>query len=222
VIQADRPVLGIDTVHRPFGPVSSRLGRRRRLLAVLAGLRCAAMARMPETADRCFQVAFRIDQEVGGNDDLFAGLDAIHHFDMVLATPTQLHVPRLEAPFAVRDEDDLAGAAVDDSRIRHGHDLSLASYRHLYLGKHRGLQELARIGQFDPNRHRPRFGIEGRINIGHAALEDLVRVGIDAHLRHGPRTHLTDVLFEHVGDNPHRRQVGHLIQGLARHEAHPL
>jgi hypothetical protein len=82
---------------------------------------------MPKAADRCFQVAFRIDQEVGGNDDLFAGLDAIHHFDMVLATPTQLHVPRLEAPFAVRDEDDLAGAAVDHRRIRHGHDLSLAS-----------------------------------------------------------------------------------------------
>jgi hypothetical protein len=42
---------------------------------------------MPKAADRCFQVAFRIDQEVGGDDDLFAGLHAIHHFDMVSLRP---------------------------------------------------------------------------------------------------------------------------------------
>ncbi len=120
------------------------------------------------------------------------------------------------------DEDDLAGTAVDHRRGGHGDDLSLASHRHLHLGEHGGLQELARIGQFNPNRYRPGFGIEGGIDIGHAALEDLVRVGIDAHLRHGTRTHLSDVLFEHVGDNPHRRQVGHLVEGVARHEAHAL
>jgi hypothetical protein len=30
------------------------------------------MAGMPKAADRCFQVAFRIDQEVGGDDHLLA------------------------------------------------------------------------------------------------------------------------------------------------------
>ncbi len=52
-------------------------------------------------------------------------------------------------------------------------DLSLASYRQLYLANIAGFRSWPGFGQFNPNRHRPRFGLQGRVNIRSRGLRRL-------------------------------------------------
>src|SRR3546814_1322449 len=74
--------------------------------------------------ESCLQVAFRVDQEVGGDHDLFSFGDPLKHFDAIATAPTQSDVARCEAAGAGLDQHHLARAAVEHGRARNGQDRS--------------------------------------------------------------------------------------------------
>src|SRR5574343_751831 len=115
---------------------------------------CAAsMAGMTKATDRRLQVAFGIDQEVGGHHHWLAAPDAFQHLDIVVATLAELDFARLESSFLGLDQHDTAGAAVNDRRRWHGHHLTPCGYWQFDLSEHRGLDKLSWIREFDTYRH---------------------------------------------------------------------
>jgi hypothetical protein len=220
--EADRSRLRVHTVDGAFG--------------LVAGAFCSALSRScrrfrrgprrrrgaAEAADRRFQIAFGVDQEVGRHHHLLARLHALDDLHIGVAARAKLDLTRLEAPFAFLDQHDLARAAVDDGRHRHGDHRALGRDGHLDLREHGRLEQQAGVGQFHPDRHGARLRLERRIDVGHLALEQLVGVGIDPDLRCGTGLDQPDILLEDIGDHPDRGQVGHLVERFAGHEAHAL
>src|SRR5574343_1755738 len=99
---------------------------------------CAApMAGMTKATDRRLQVAFGIDQEVGGHHHRLAAPDAFQHLDIVVATLAELDLARLESSFLCLDQHDTSGAAFNYRRRWHGHHLTLSAYWQFDLGEHR-------------------------------------------------------------------------------------
>src|SRR5690242_19002117 len=79
-------------------------------------VRCRSSAglwrRRREGPQRRLQLAFRVDQEVGGRDDPLPCMEPLEHDVIITHTSTQLDLPRLEIACAVIDEDDLPGACL--------------------------------------------------------------------------------------------------------------
>ena len=71
---------------------------------------------------RRLQIAFRIDQEVGGNDDRLAFGDALADLDIAVAAMAELDLARFEAALALVDEDGLPAAGVHDRALGNGQD----------------------------------------------------------------------------------------------------
>jgi hypothetical protein len=178
--------------------------------------------RLGETADSRLEVAFGVDQEVGGDHHLLASAHPFAYLDLVIAAGPELHFARLEATLSELHQNDLARAAVDHRRDRHGQHLAPGGHRQLDLGEHAGFEQHSRIAQFDADRNAAGFRLERRIDVADGPLENLLRVGVD--LDPGRRTgfYHPDVLLEDVGDHPDRRQIGHLIERFTRHETHAL
>jgi hypothetical protein len=72
------------------------------------------------------------------------------------------------------------------------------------LRVHRGLEQLARIGELDADGRRSRFGLQRRIDVGHRGLEHLVRIGRGPDARLGAGLDKADVLLGQIGDDPDR------------------
>ena len=140
----------------------------------------------------------------------------------MLASATDVDLSRLEAALLDLHEHDAPCAGVDHGRVRHGQHRRLATHRHLHLREHRRLELAARVGHLDPHRNAARFRLQRRVDVGDAALEGLVGVGRRRDARLRAALDQADVLFRQVSDDPDRREVGHLVEHLARHEAHPL
>lgn len=103
VADAHRCRLGVDFFDRSFGVVAGRLGRRR----------------LRQAADRGLQIAFGVDQEVGGDDDALAVGDALDDFDVLVTARAEPDLARFKAAFAALDQHDLALAAIDHRRAWH-------------------------------------------------------------------------------------------------------
>jgi len=201
--QGDRGGFGVNLLHRAFGLVAHAgdgLGTGGTLRGDLRTVSC-----MSQAPDGSLEIAFRIDEEVGGHHHHLAIPHALDDFDAVLAAGTDLHVTGLETALLELHQHDLARAAVDDGRRRHGQDRPLRGGGQFHLGKHARLQQSAWIGQFHPHGHGAGFRRERGIDVGDGAGEHLVGVGIDANrcLRAG--LDQADVLLEHIGDHPHGR-----------------
>ena len=59
------------------------------------------------------QIAFRIDQEITGDDDPFTFLEARNYFGVAVVSASELHIPRLEQSLFAFDDDDLPIAAIN-------------------------------------------------------------------------------------------------------------
>ena len=219
MLQTDGAVFRIHAFHRALGHMSGAFGggawRR-------GGLVRRALVGRSQATQRGLEVALGVNQEVGRHHHQFALLDAVQHRHMGIGAPTKFDLARLETTLCFLDQDNLARAAVDHGRQRHRNLLVLGANQHFDLRKHRRLEQQARIAQLDAHRHGPGLGLERRIDVGHVAAEHLVRVGADRHLGLGAGLHHANVLLKHIGHNPDCRQIGNLIQHLARHEAHAL
>ena len=184
---AHRPGLGIDFLNLAFRPVPRAGGSG---LCTSIGRRCfAAMRGVAEAADRRFQVAFGVDQEVGGDHDGFAILHAVQHLDVVVAARPKFDLTRFITPFLGLNEDDLAGAAVDHGGDRHGDHGAFGANRQFHLREHARLEQCPRIGQLDSNRHRAGSRGQGRIDVSDGAFESLVGIGADFDLGLGTGLH---------------------------------
>ena len=205
------PRSGVEFLDRAFGPMADG-----------GACRCLGGAVGTQPAKRRLEIAFRVNQEIGGDDNRFTILHAFNDFNITVAACAEPDLARFEAAFAGLHEDDLPRAAVNHGGKRHGHDLAARAHRKFHLGEHCRLEPQAGVSEFDADRHRARLGVERRIDVGDSSVKYRIRIGVDAHP--GVRTGFeeSDILLEDVGDDPHRRQIGDLIQGFARHETHAL
>ena len=201
VTEGDGASPGIHAVDGAFGLVAGAFcrGSRPRNHFSLGGCRRWGAA---EAADRCLEIALGIDQEVGGHHHLLAFLHALQNFHVGVAAGAQPDLARLKAPFALLDQHDLARAAVDDGRHRHGDHRAFGRDRHLHLREHGRLEQHAGVGQLHANRHGARFRLQRRIDIGHLAFEDFFGVGVDLDPGCDAGLDQPDVLLEDVGDHP--------------------
>src|SRR5690606_24845752 len=90
---------------------------------ILSGARGRAVSCVTlQTLECRLQVAFGIDQEVGGDHDLLALGQAVEDLDPITAAPTQGDIARSEAAGTGLDQHHLARAAVEHGRTRNGQD----------------------------------------------------------------------------------------------------
>src|ERR1017187_2599436 len=108
---------------------------------------------MAEATHRRLEIALGVDQEVGGNYHLLAVLYALDDFYVGVATRAELDLARLEAAFALLDQDNLARAAIDHSGDWHSDDLGLCADGQFHLSEHAGLEQSTRVGEFQTNRN---------------------------------------------------------------------
>ena len=113
-----------------------------------------------EALQRGAQIAFGIDEEVGGGDHLLARLEAVSDLDIAIATTPELDGARLEAALALGNQHDLTRAAVDHRAVGNGGDrFALGSRVEHHVGIHARLHQSVRIGQLNANRDGARFGL---------------------------------------------------------------
>src|ERR1700686_3225996 len=72
-----------------------------------------------ETFERGLQVAFRIDQEIGSDDDPLALRETVEDLGEAAAAGPHFDDARGKTPLALLDQHHLPGAAVDHGRVRH-------------------------------------------------------------------------------------------------------
>src|SRR5258708_32315595 len=113
---------------------------------------------------RRLQVAFRVDQEVGRDDDWLAAGYALPNLHITRASVAQLDFARLEAALALVDEHGLAAAGVHDSAVGNRQDRLATPGVDLRVDIHVVKQDEVRIRQFDANTRRPRLLVDLRIN----------------------------------------------------------
>src|SRR5215470_12018205 len=73
----------------------------------------SSLAPLRHVPQRRFQLAFRVDHEVGSDDDLFPRREPGEHLDVPVGVLAELNGARLEVTIAGRDEDDLSGAGIE-------------------------------------------------------------------------------------------------------------
>mgnify|MGYP003522156853 CR=1 FL=1 len=129
VIETNRAGRRVDAIHRAFGLVASAFGGWLSGCCRLPFFGGCSVGGMAETADRRLEVALGIDQEVGGDHHLFAFLDPLQHFDVIVAARPEFDIARLEAAFALLDQHNLAGTAVDDGGSRYRDHLAFGAHR---------------------------------------------------------------------------------------------
>ena len=129
MIEADCAGCRVDAIHRAFGLVAGSFGGWLSRCCRLPFFWGGAMGGVAETADRCLEVALGIDQEVGGDHHLLAIFYTFQHFDMIVAAATELDFAWLEATFALLDQHNLAGTAVDDGGSRYRDHLAFGAHR---------------------------------------------------------------------------------------------
>ena len=91
---------------------------------------------MPQASDGGFEVAFRIDEEIGGHYDHLTVLHALDNFDAVLAARADLDFAGLETPLLELHQNDLPCSAVDNRRRRYRQHGALGGGGQFHLCKH--------------------------------------------------------------------------------------
>ncbi len=86
------------------------------------------------------------------------------------------------------------------------------------IGEHAGPQLVVRIGDLGSHQHPTRRRIDDRPDCGDLPVEDPARKGVDRHFDLLSDAEGRTVGFNHVGDHPHRRNIGDRIGrwGVAR------
>src|SRR5690606_622492 len=101
------------------------------------------------TGERSLEVAFRIDQKVGRDDDAVAGHDSVSNLGVAAAARADLDLTGLKAAFTLIDKDNLTGSAVDYRAVGNGHNLIARTARDFDIGVHVRKQSSIRIGHFN-------------------------------------------------------------------------
>jgi hypothetical protein len=139
------------------------------------------------------------------------------------ALDAKLDRPRLEATLAGLNQHPFTGTAPDNRGRRHSeHPFRARLGGNLDTAVQRGLEQGAGIRQLDANLSGARLRVQRGIDEGDATLEGTVGKGIDVNRRALPGTHQTEVLFEHICDQPEGGEVGNPEQRVAGHETHPV
>ena len=180
-------------------------------------------SRSRKALQRRLQIAFGVDQEVGGDDDRLAFGDAVADFDIAAAAMAELDLARLEPALALVDEDGLPAAAVDAPRCperpAHGSPLPVSISASTYMSCK---QHQVGIWQFDANARRARFLVD--LGIDDLDLSGELAPG-KAPGPHGDRLPLGDHAEIALGDidqRPHHGMVGDPEQHVAGLDAHAL
>ena len=179
------------------------------------------MRGVPTQGSQCrLEVALGVDQEIAVDHDLFPVGQALHHLDVAIATCTEFDLARFERPTAAFDQHDATCAGIQHGGFRDrdgGHGVAGLDLDGAVEVR---LQQPGLVRQFNADARRARLGLDGRVHERHLAVEVAPRVRRQRHHRCLAGPNQRQVLLEHVGHDPHARQVRNLEECLARHEAH--
>src|SRR5215468_11174665 len=155
---------------------SRRLWRVRRARAPGSG------RRRHEGAERRLELAFRIDQEVRGSNDLFALLHTFQDDEAVAASSAKFNLARFEIAVAAIHENHLPGPGLQNPARGNHKLLSLRGFES-DVHVHSGCEFETRIWESNASAHGARCHLHLRVEKVHAALKGPAGVGVHRKLR---------------------------------------
>ena len=164
---------------------------------------------------RRLEIAFGVDQEIRGNDDLVVLGQAFRDLDAAIAAPAEFYRARLETPLALVEQHHLPLAAVDDGAIRHGQDRRFRSRRDFDVGIHIRPQQFVGIWQLDAYPRGPRLRVHMRVDQRDRAGENAIRIGARPHRYFLPDRYQAEIAFGDIGDHPYDLMIGDTEQNRA-------
>src|SRR5574337_678409 len=171
----------------------------------------------PHPTDRSLELALGVDQEIRGGHHSLAGRKTGQNLDIALHARAHLHVPRLEGPLPLVDENELFRPAVQERLVRHDETFAKGDLQ-FYIGVHLRLQlPVFRVGKLEANLHGPGFLLQDRVNVTHLATEDLSGVGGQCHARRLAKLDHWNLVFVDLSLDPDSGKIGHLVQVLTGH-----
>src|SRR5215470_4054726 len=135
-------------------------------------------------------------------DDAVTDFETFLDDDLITLLEARLDQPRLESPRGDFDENPIA-VSLQNKRSRWDNRHGLCRCKESDVGEHGRLQPVFRIGKSNTDLRPARVRIKNLAYEQRAALEDFSRIGnktdVDALIFRDQR----DVLFRHVGGDPH-------------------
>src|SRR5262249_22948284 len=159
-----------------------------------------------DARQRRFEIALRIDEKIGRNDDTLAFLDCVEDFNKAITAHAELDSTRLKATFAPVDQHNLTGAAIDYCRSRYAEARRLTcADLDLHIGEHLMLDAV--VGVVDIDAHLAGSGRRMGVMQDEAYLapEGLAWERAEAQSRRSADLDEADVLLRHIGNNPDAR-----------------
>src|SRR5215472_18742314 len=186
-------------------PRRSRIGRKfgRRLWRVRRACAPGSWRRRHEGAERRLELAFRIDQEVRGSNDLFALLQAFQDDEAVAASGAKFNLARFEIAVAAIHENHLPGPGLQNPARGNHKLLSLRGFES-DVHVHSGCEFETRIWESNASAHGARCHLHLRVEKVHAALKGPAGVGVHRKLRTVAYLDPSQVVLKHFGEYPHR------------------
>ncbi len=142
-----------------------------------------------------------------------------HLGDVAIADEPGRDLARREAPVAQRYEDELAGARAQDRLGRQHERALLASELDVDRGEHAGLEAQVGVRELEAHGQRARFLVEGRIDVGDAALDEIAPLIRELHLRGLSHLDPRRVVLVDLGLHPHLREIADGVEVLAGRDA---
>src|SRR5260370_10484426 len=117
-----------------------------------------------QATERGLEIAFGIDQEVRGDDDLVVFSEPFLDLDAASAAPPELDFARFKTAVTLIEKHNLPLAAVDNGAAGYGNDRSIRSCADFDIGIHVGPQRFVRVRQLDSYSPGPCLRHQGRID----------------------------------------------------------
>src|SRR5574337_501399 len=175
----------------------------------------------PHPTDRSLELALGVDQEIRGGHHSLAGRKTGQNLDIALHARAHLHVPRLEGPLPLVDENELFRPAVQERLVRHDETFAKGDLQ-FYIGVHLRLQlPVFRVGKLEADLHRAGFLRQDRVDVAHLAAKELSGVGGECHARRLAKFDQWNLIFVDLPLDPDGGKIGYLVQALTGHHLLP-
>ena len=181
---------------------------------------CAGLGRRFHAREARLEARLRIDQELAGQHNLVARLEALADFSGPAHLDTDLDVLLAELPVALGQHHEAALPRADHGFARDQHGLRGPPARQHERREHARLQLCARIGHLDARAQGPRHRIHVGQDRAHTAGEHFTRVCGDARLNPAARHQPGRLRLRHFGADPDAREIDDAEQRRPRHDRH--
>ena len=176
--------------------------------------------RIAHAHGRTLEACLGIDQELAGDDNFLACLEAAADFGLSVGFDADLHVGRHKAAVSLRNHHDTAFAGLDHCLRRYQQHFSFRGGREVDRGEHARNQSTVGIGDLDAHLERTGSNSDLRQDGIHPALERGARKRGRARLYGIAGTYLRRDVFRNLGVDPDGAQPVDAEQHRSRHDRH--